>query len=257
MLPVQCPGCGVNYRVPPNRLGSQLHCPKCNAYFYLDNTGNFLLGKRPKPVEEKSAYAKAAAEPELNLLVHWRRIPLAVRALAIVAVVGVVGALAVQWANRARLNIPDDLIGRGKYATAAILHGDNQQLDAVAAPGTAPQLEAWADTVRGLCVQKGIGADATLWVEAGRPDSKTHTAVVTVMIIPPASATVADAAAPAGGSHAQPASLSDRQRPAVSDRSLSIRLYWTQDEQGQWLLDGENTPNYNRPPQPGGERRST
>jgi hypothetical protein len=238
-------------------LGSQLRCTKCDTYFYLDNTGNFLRGKKPKPVEQKTAYAKAAADPELNPLVHWGRLPLAVRALAIVVVVGGVAALAVQWANRVRLSIPEDLIGRGKYATEAILHGDNQHLDAVAAPGTAPKLEAWADTVRGLCVQKGIGADATLWVEAGRPDSKTHTAVVTVMIIPPASAPAADSAAPADGSHAQRASLSDRKRPTVSDRSLSIRLYWTQDDQGRWLLDGENTPNYNRPPPPSDERRST
>jgi hypothetical protein len=239
-------------------LGSQLHCPKCDVYFYLDSTGNFRSGKRPKPEEEKTSYAKVGAkEPELDPMVHWRRLPVAVRAVAIVVVVVGVGALAVKWANRARLNVPDDLIGRGKYATEAILHGDNQHLDAVAAPGTAPKLEAWADSVRGLCVQKGIGADATLWVESGRPDSKSHTAVVTVMIIPPLAATAAGAPSPGSGSRAQRASLSDRKAPSATDRSLSIRLFWTQDDQGQWLLDGDHTPDYNRPPPPTGDRRST
>lgn len=254
MLPVQCPGCGVNYRVPPNRLGSQLHCPKCDTYFYMDKTGAFQLGKRPKAEPEANHYSKAAAaEPELNPMAHWRRLPVAVRAVVVLAVMAGTAVVGFKLANRARLNVPDDLIGRGKFAADAILKGDNARLDAVAAPGTAEKLEAWADKVRGLCVEKGIGADAGLWVEAGRPDSRTHSALVTVMIIPP----MAAPAEPAGGSHAQRASLSDRKPPSATDRSLSIRLYWTQDDGGQWLLDGEHTPDYNRPPPTSAERRST
>ena len=61
MLPVNCPGCGAAFQVPPDRLATQMHCRRCDTHFYFDDGGTLRTGMKPVPKKEEDEAARYKA----------------------------------------------------------------------------------------------------------------------------------------------------------------------------------------------------
>lgn len=248
MLPVNCPGCGASFRVPPDRLATQMRCRGCATEFYFDTGGSLVTGKKPaapKKDADEARYRAMAKSADFRLGSAWGKLPVAVRVGAIAAGLVAVAAVVGLWVNQARLNVPDGLTARVEYAARAILNNDEARLRAVCAPESTDDAVRLAAGVREILAKKGIDADSTIMVQeqSGDKDRTTH---LSARYMPASLDGVVQSAEAATGSgrRFKGRGPSAAALKAVGDRTLELHLVWVKDDDGNWLLDGAQSMQY-------------
>jgi hypothetical protein len=108
MIHLSCPGCGRGGRVPEAKVGTRLHCVKCDAVFHVLPNGTVVLGEPPSSKPRKGgAYHRieeiqSDAPPEPSGAVELvDRMP-----LPLLLGLGVFLIVAIGWAVRAWIAQP-------------------------------------------------------------------------------------------------------------------------------------------------------
>ena len=248
MLPVNCPGCGASFRIPPDRLATQMHCRRCETDFYFDGGGSLITGKKPvtkKEDDDAARYKAMSKSAAFRLGPSWSHLPLPVRGgLAAAALVGLAAVVGI-WANRARLNVPETLTERVEYAAKAILNNDDTRLQAVCAPNSYKEAAELAAGVRELLEKKGIGADSTIMVQEQSND-KDRVSNLSARFMPASLDGVVQKAEAATGSRGSGKDRAPSKAAinAVAARTYELHLVWVKDDSGAWLLDGAQSMQY-------------
>jgi hypothetical protein len=154
MIEMACPNCGRRGKVPFERLGSRLHCKKCDAFFRLDATGRAVLddprARNKLPPRPRAARNTRADEDVFDSLKGLARGGKVLLALGLVAFLGY-GILSHLLGGRYSLPpgvAPDSLEGRTTVAAEAFVSKDTSTLKHMAASGTESELVEWYNTVR-------------------------------------------------------------------------------------------------------------
>jgi hypothetical protein len=161
VIPIACPNCGRRGNVPPDKLNSRLHCKKCDAVFHMDASGHVVLGEpgsEKKSSSSRFAMPTAAPEPmELgqNLALAWKGLPMAVRVLLVVVLIGGGALLAGVRMPRFGSNIPPDLGSRADYVADRFIDDDPSAVRRLAAPGTESDVSTWYQKVRPMFKHSG------------------------------------------------------------------------------------------------------
>jgi hypothetical protein len=53
MIRLNCPSCGRGGRIPNNKVGTRLHCAKCDAVFHVQPNGAVVAGEPPSSRPKK------------------------------------------------------------------------------------------------------------------------------------------------------------------------------------------------------------
>ena len=243
MISISCPGCGKPGNLPLDRLNSRLTCKKCGAIFYMDNSGHMMLGdpNAPKKGRRKRAQAQRSEPIDLDFGRMIRDIPKPVRlGVPIVLAAGLL-VYAAAWLIGS-MGAPDDVLGRSRYIGELFADNALEEIRALAAPGTAEDLDKWYGVVRPKLNYEGprsasgdVSITPSVYEDNGA-SAQSFAAILDADAPPPSVTADADAEAPGN--------------------SVTLDLSWTKKD-GRWLLDG--TSMYQRaiaPPRPGrGGRR--
>ena len=122
MIPIECPKCGREGHVPPDRLNAKLTCRGCQAVFHLDNTGRMVMGPPGDPEKDKNKphvqYSKPG--PAFDSAEAWANIPIAVKVGVPVVLLGLFVALkaVAYWLDRYSLLLSPNG-GNGKIFSGA------------------------------------------------------------------------------------------------------------------------------------------
>lgn len=243
MIPMSCPSCGRRGNVPPDRLNSRLHCKKCDAVFYMDATGQVILGdpadkekkgRAAKPAKARSSEVSMDVSSELAEIAE--KVPKPIRIGGTVALMLALIYFFVPMPNLggAPLPGPDDLLGRAGYvAEHAFMDQKAGNLRKISAPGTETDARQWLQELRPKFNYTGPKRQGNIVLVSGsisEQDDSAGTALVLVNLMPPnpeIKKNEADTPGPWPGYRVK--------------GEFRLPLYWTKGADGEWLLDGTKT----------------
>ena len=224
MIPMSCPSCGRRGNVPLDRLNTQMHCKKCNAFFYLDASGKPVLGEPPSlKAKGKPGEEDRANEPPDYIGMLFNQLVKIPKPIWLTLAVGLTGY--VLWIGvlpllkSAPLNATQLFTRRAKEAVTAFLNKDGSALSYMATPGTENELKRFAEEHR-VDVGDGKTSDEGITIVAGDLPAEinaTEAAESNMSLIP----------APSYDGTPNPP-------PYV------LRLFWIFDK-GKLMLDGKKT----------------
>jgi hypothetical protein len=247
MIEMKCPSCGAGGRVPREKINSRLTCKRCLRVFYLNASGQAILGEPPAPKEslrpraprearearEHVDYQSAAtAIDELAARLAKIRLPrIPPQTIGIVAGVLLVGGLLYWFFSRASIEARSQ-------AVAAALKKPESMKDIVdlAAVGTEMDAIRWYNDAYQKFADLSIalgGQDPAVKVQVHEPSQGGITTTVITFYKggPRQDGTVlAEALQPNSGVANLEASL-----------TRDFRLCWVSDALGNWRLDGTKT----------------
>ncbi len=244
MIPMACPSCGRRGNVPPDKLNARLHCKKCDAVFYMDMSGNIVLGNPPSSTSsgKSSAVIPTRRDEPVDLIGDLveavTSIPKGVR----IGIAAVAGLVLVYWLiGKIGLfgePVPTSLIDRSTYAAEAWVDGKGSWLRSLAVSGTEADVDKWLESTRsefGEYGEQGPGNDvivASRILSGGDAGTK---AVTHSMLTPPLklkSSTVGQIAEP-----------------------YDLPIAWAK-QGGEWRIDGKATLTTPKP-EPTNRRRTS
>ncbi len=179
MIPIECPKCGREGNVPPDRLNAKLTCRGCQAVFHLDNSGRMVMGSPGEPGKDKGRphvqYSKPG-EP-FNLGEALRGIPKPVK----FGVPAVLLALAV-WQL-----LPGG--GAGGYEGDAgsivrsLLNNDKSRVVSYSTTESADAAGKWFDLIHAEAEKQAIPAGTMIAPSlfSGNPDRDANLIVMVVL----------------------------------------------------------------------------
>jgi hypothetical protein len=178
MIPIECPKCGREGNVPPDRLNAKLTCRGCHAVFHLDNTGRMVMGPPGDPEKDRNKPHVHYDKPgeAFDPAEAWKNIPNAAK----VAVPVVLLAL-VAW-----LFMPAGSPGY-QSASEAIVRGllskDRSRVVSYATSATSDAAGKWFDAMQPLIEQQGVPGDAVLnpQILRGLPERDASIAMMVVL----------------------------------------------------------------------------
>jgi hypothetical protein len=223
-LPIECPKCRLEGKVKIRRLDRTFACKKCKSEFYVAPDG-VVLGERP-PEPVYNPYLVGAPQRRSWLVRRVESLPRAVwLSLAGLAAVGAASAAAWLLLQGPEIEVPESLDGRARFVAEALARGDEARIVMVAAPESRRQAIEWCRTRRpnAWSTQVAIDTPIDVGVETLFKSSGTK--------------------APGGGAEAAvgDAGIVVSIRPAGAKQAVQRMLFWVQDDDLQWLLDGKRT----------------
>jgi len=235
MIEMNCPACGAGGRVPRDKVGARLVCKKCLKVFYLTPSGQAVLGEPPAPkvpVKEKkvakdpTGYQTSEALDELASKFAKIQLPSG-RTLGIVGGIALVVGLGFWLFSRQSLET------RARNVAKAITEPDIKKIVDISVPGTETDVILWFNDVYREYneVKLILGRDPYIAVNIpGTSGGNSGVAIVQY------SGQGAQSAAPGLADAMQPLPVLSN----VKD-TLNLRLFFTVDSMGNWLLDGKRT----------------
>lgn len=229
MIPMSCPNCGSQGKVPPDRLNSRLKCRKCGTMFYMDETGSIMLGD-PNASAGRRRGRKAAAGPaialdfDLGRMVKETPKPMKVGGLAVAALALLGFGVSALMAS---LAVPEDVAGRSAYVGELFVDNKVDRLRNLAAPGTAEDLATWHRSMRPKFNYEGPRRrkrDVMTSAAVGRSGDTSAQTYLSLVV----SGAMADTS---------PSTAKDSDAPR---NILTVTLAWTRHD-GVWLVDGTKT----------------
>ncbi|RUL86172.1 hypothetical protein [Tautonia sociabilis] len=229
MIPMSCPNCGSQGEVPLDRLNSRLKCRKCGTMFYMDETGQIVLGDPNAPRKNgRRAHAKQAGpglDVDLDLSRMVRDLPKPVRigALGLAILVAIGYGVSTLLAS---IGLPKDVEGRTKYVGELFVDNKVDDLRALATPETADDLVRWHEETR-----------PDLAFEGPRVDQND---VSTSAVVMDSSDTAAQSFVSLLVTNAPPVPRGAATIDEGPQSKLTLVLYWKKSGD-QWLVDGART----------------
>jgi len=156
MIPIECPKCGREGNVPPDRLNAKLTCRGCQAVFHLDNTGRMVMGAPGEPEKDKSRPHVQYTKPSegVDLAEAWAKFPKAAK----------IGVPVVLLALVAWQLMPGG--GGPSYETAAeaairgLLNNDRSRVVSLSTSATADASGKWFDVMHPVIEKQGVPRDS-------------------------------------------------------------------------------------------------
>jgi hypothetical protein len=208
MIPIECPKCGREGNVPPDRLNAKLTCRGCQAVFHLDNTGRMVMGAPGDPEKDKTRPHVQYTKPGqgFDLAESWAKFPIAAKIAVPLVLLGVLG-----WQF-----MPSGGAGYQNGSVAVLrglLSNDRAKVVSLSTPATAESSGKWFDVMHPLVEKQGVPKDVmiTPQIYSGNPDKE---ATIVMMVV-----------------------LSGNASPPTP---LPLNLTMVRDG-GSWRLDGERT----------------
>jgi len=223
VISAECPLCGVHLVVPAGGAAT-LQCRKCHTTFHLDRSGRSVVGNPPdvgQEVERKIQEIRQTLDPRRAL----ERVQKG-RAVAIVATLLVLGLGGYVLFGPSR-----SLSEAAERAARAFADDDRSSLRAMAASGTAEDVDRWAAELYPRYVRERDRWPAKPVFEVqgvtevgdhrkGSAEVSIHPGVASGLDVSLANSEAATASAPT---------------------PLILRTAWTRDWRGRWRLDGRET----------------
>src|SRR4051812_43926285 len=135
MITLSCPLCGSPVKAPNSTPHMRLSCRKCHTPFHLNRRGAAVVGE-PPDVEQDVEALKQKVRESVSGFPVWR------------AVGGLVLAAVVWMTVSYLLRGPDPLKPTAEAAAKAFAEGDAGSLKALAAEGTADDLNRWYEMMQ-------------------------------------------------------------------------------------------------------------
>jgi hypothetical protein len=217
-----------------DHLGGQLVCRPCGAKFYIDATGHYALGIRPADLRAPDRFEPLSPRKNAFRGVELlERLPAPARALLLVGVLGVAGALLVRaWLASARAaGLPDTLEGRATLVAESFARDRAEDIEPLRANGGRAQLRKWIDSARPGRWEFLPDEPVHALTEVTFKDDEKGAAMTVSRVLPP------------GASPPDPA-----QEDGPLPPGLDLPLYWALDDSGGWTLDLERTARVARSP---------
>ncbi|MFO0959741.1 MAG: hypothetical protein U0800_20275 [Isosphaeraceae bacterium] len=160
MLTIECPKCGRRGNIPPDRLGSRLHCTACNAVIHLDRTGQLAVDESAA-TNGKMAEAGPASPPgagNVRFAETWQEIPKGLKwaVPAVIALGLLMGWIVPQFLPA---TVDEAYVKAGESVLRAVASNDRERAMALADPATAEDAGRWFDLVRERLEARDIGQD--------------------------------------------------------------------------------------------------
>ena len=240
-VPIDCPRCGRTGHAKIERLNRSFVCRECQAKFYIDQTGQRVLGEPPWAKARGKRKHKAADRDGLDalppkhrpslrsrlwavwrtLVFRWRNCPSWAR-VAIVAAPAVLltAALLLRASIPARDDLPGGLLDRARFVGEAFARNDAGNLRAISA--------GWS------------GGAAVDWMAADRPGEWPDGDETTPVRVEVKIAFQNEAAREAAVMVTvyRPGGAFDS---AGGKAAAELKTYWTLAEDGLWYFDGQQT----------------
>ncbi len=247
MIPMSCPSCGRRGTVPPDRLHTRMHCKKCDAVFYMDQSGKIVLGdpddlKRKK--QPKQAKKQSTDVLDLGFGDLVKKIPKPVQGTIVV-----VALLVVAYAMGLRLpkfgtSIPKELLGRAQFVGDAFADEQTSLLNKIAAPGTEGDIAQWYEKARPsfkFTGPQGPGNVVMMTATVAKEDRTSGEAEVIIHLLPPPKPEKPPEVV------AQEKAKPNQRKPKTAlgynaDGSFDLPTFWSLSND-MWVLDGTKTLN--------------
>ncbi|WP_435009617.1 hypothetical protein P12x_000875 [Tundrisphaera lichenicola] len=180
MIPIECPKCGREGSVPPDRLNAKLTCRGCQAVFHLDNTGRMVMGApgdpHAKDKQRPQVRYSAPSEP-FNFAESWSSIPVAAK---IAVPVVLLAALAFQVLPRS---------GGPSYQRASesilesMVKNDRSGVISMSTKSSNEAAGKWFDVVRKQVDAAKVSADTPITPSlfSGNPDKDSSLVMMAVI----------------------------------------------------------------------------
>jgi hypothetical protein len=178
MIPIECPKCGREGNVPPDRLNAKLTCRGCQAVFHLDNTGRMVMGAPGDPEKDKSRPHVQYNKPgeAFDAAEAWAKIPIAAK----------VGVPVVLLALLAWQFMPGGGAGY-QNASEAIVRGllsnDRPRVVSYGTSATSEAAGKWFDAMHPIVEQQGVPRDVVLDPQILRGVPEKDASVVMMVVL--------------------------------------------------------------------------
>ena len=226
-LPIECPNCGFQGKVKIARLDQTFTCKQCNQVFHVTRDGT-VAGERPPDEVAAHPSAPIADDKPSWIEVKFRALPAAAKWGVLGAVLLVV-ALVAAFFMEPEQPLPGDLEDRAVLAGKAFGKGDWKTFKRLAKPKTARDLGKWFDKSRPED-WSDLNTESKVAVKVGREEK--------ILRGYEKSKPILDARTPA-----------EVRVPEITgdNSALTVNFFWSQDEKGDWWLDGERMLKESRP----------
>jgi hypothetical protein len=210
MIPIECPKCGREGNVPPDRLNAKLTCRGCQAVFHLDNTGRMVMGAPGDPSKDKNRPHVQYNKPGqggFNLAEAWSNFPMAAKIGVPVVLLGLLAWRFMPGSGGPGYQNGSEAVIRG------LLENDRSKVVSLSTSATAESSGKWFDVMHPLVEKQGVPKDASVTpaLFSGNPDKEPSLVMMVVL----------------SGS-------------SPSSSPLPLNLTMVRDG-GSWRLDGEKT----------------
>jgi uncharacterized protein YjbI with pentapeptide repeats len=222
---VNCPYCGQQQEVPPQRVEHHSRCVTCKERFFVDRLGN-ATEPRKAPVNQWTPEMSSITLPPGSATWEWPK-QLTKPLLGTLALFFVGGLLwlFLPWVWGSSYEVPDDLMGRATFVGDAFAAGDVNRMLAVTSSGTSSHMKRWFNEKRHAQWAQAYEANPTAHVNARvlfEGKANRQAGMVTTI----------QGSAPSG----------------TTPLALELVTFWEQDAGGDWWLDGESTARGNLKP---------
>jgi hypothetical protein len=178
MIPIECPKCGREGHVPPDRLNAKLTCRGCQAVFHLDNTGRMVMGPPGDPEKDKNkphvhynktgeAYDPAEA---------WKNIPIAAKVVVPVVLIAL-AAWQFMPGGSPGYQSASEAIARG------LINKDRSTVVSYATSATSESAGKWFDAMQPLVEQQGTPRNAALDPQILRGLPERDSSIVMMVVL--------------------------------------------------------------------------
>ncbi len=182
MIPIECPNCGREGNVPPDRLNARLVCRGCQTVFYMDNTGRMVLGEPgsndPKKGKPRS---KQSSVSDFDLAQTLKDIPKPVRYGVPAVLLAVIGYMFLGGGESG-----PSYLKRARSAIQAVVSNDRSQAVSYASSDTGDAAGKWFDLLHSELEKSQIGSDITVnpSLMSGNPEKDSELTLLVVMARP-------------------------------------------------------------------------
>jgi hypothetical protein len=218
-VPIQCPQCSYLGKVRIDRLDRGFTCSECASRFYIDNTGQCMLGD-PPPKKETAYGAPPPRRTETpsdvakwahQTIERFQQSPRIVKIAAAAAPLFLLLAVAGLWAATRGEPLPDGLLDRAVIAGECVAREDSRRLASLSTSSAA----------------------ARQWMNKARPDTWTPIEAPNAFVdVRPRLISQKETKAMVSLTIARPT-------PGESPEAIKLITYWA--NSGEWLLDAERT----------------
>lgn len=244
-LPFKCPSCGVDLKIKADRLNQQYGCKNCEKKFYINRTGDIVIGTRPAGSSSDKhgiqidptggiPTSKAKKKKPLVNITPKAQMGIAVAGVALL-IFGTIQFLPASGGA----DLPTTLKGRAQYVCDAIVQKDADSLKKITSSSTRGSIRELIAGVRKSVRMRPMELSAKVTTKVLFQNEATGKAGSLGTI------EVASIAAPTDDStakkSAEPASAAKSKADDNDSRTMQFMMHWTLGSDKQWILDAEET----------------
>lgn len=238
-LPFKCPSCGVNLKIKADRLNQQYGCKNCEKKFYINRTGDMVIGPRPAGGSSDKhgiqidstgpsvAKPKKPKKPPLINLTPKAQMGIAVACVSLL-IFGTIQFLPASGGA----NLPTTLKGRAQYVCDAVVQNDMESLKPLVSSSTHGSIRPLVQVVRSRLKMRpaDVTAKATAKVLFQSQTSGKAGAIGRIEL--PIATTPTD----------DPVTeTAQKKEDKTKSREFEFMMHWTIGSDKQWILDANET----------------